>query len=380
MDNINTVLERGVAEVLPSKKGLASLMSKRPIKLYQGFDPTTKNLHLGHLIGARKLAQFQKLGHHVIFLIGDGTGQAGDPSGKLQMRDRFMSREELHSNSKGYKKQLGRILNFEGENPVQILYNSSWLNELKLVDLLNIAQNFSVQQLLERDMFQERIKAGRTINLREFIYPLLQGYDSVAMDVDLEMGGTDQTFNMLAGRTLMHNMKDKEKFVLSLKLFESTDGRKMGKTEGNAINLTDPAEDIFGKIMAMADTFVDPGIEMMTSLPLDHQKKVGPLQAKKDWAFETVKQVYGEASAKKAKAHFETTFQKGTPSFGGSAKAMPTLLDTVVKAAHISNSEAKRLISSSAVQVNGKVITDNKATTKSGDKLKIGKKLFITLN
>ena len=379
MKNSELVLARGVAEILPTRTGLATLLAKKKIKLYQGFDPTTKDLHLGHLIGARKLAQFQKLGHEVIFLVGDGTGQAGDPSGKSKMRDRFMSKDELLTNSRGYKKQLGKVLDFEGTNPVKILYNSSWLNDLKLVDILEIAQNFSVQQLLERDMFQERLKKQRTINLREFIYPLLQGYDSVAMDVDLEIGGTDQTFNMLAGRTLLKAYKNKEKYVLSLKLFESTDGRKMGKTEKNAINLTDNAKDIFGKIMAMADTFVDPGIELMTDLPLDHQKNVGPLQAKKDWAFETVKQIHGQSEAEKAKKHFEKTFQKGAPVFDKKVLPGSDLLQTVAQAADISNAQTKRLILNSAVQVNGKAITNPKAKIKSGDQLKIGKKTFVTV-
>src|SRR5258708_5231076 len=218
--DIDGVLIRGVAQILPTKEGLAKLMAKKKITLYQGFDPTGTQLHIGHAVALRKLRQFQDLGHHVIFLIGDGTGQAGDPSGKKQTREKFFTNQELRENAKGYVMQASKIVRFDGENPVEILYNGDWLNKLKLVDILTIAQNFSVQQLIERDMFQERIKKNESINLREFLYPLLQGYDSVAMKVDLELGGTDQTFNMLAGRTLVKSFLNKEKFVMSVPLLK----------------------------------------------------------------------------------------------------------------------------------------------------------------
>src|SRR3989344_3568949 len=226
MDPITHLLTRGVDTIYPSREALEKVLrSGKKLRLYQGFDPTGTQLHIGHGVAMRKLREWQDLGHHVIFLIGDGTGQAGDPSGKMKARGKFRSREELRANAVDYEKQAGKIVRFDGENPVEILYNSDWLNALKLVDILGIAQHFSVQQLIERDMFQERMKKGESINLREFLYPLLQGYDSVAMNVDLEMGGTDQAFNMLAGRQLVSAMQGREKFVMTVPLLSDEIGR-----------------------------------------------------------------------------------------------------------------------------------------------------------
>src|SRR3989344_5320166 len=239
-DKITELLTRGVDKIYPSREALEeTLRSGKKLRLYQGFDPTGDKLHIGHMVGLRKHRQWQDLGHEVIFLIGDGTGQAGDPTGKKQTREKFFTKEELRENAKSYIEQASKIVRFSGPNPIKILYNSEWLNKLTLVDVLNIAQNFSVQQLIERDMFQERLKSGESINLREFLYPLLQGYDSVAMDVDLELGASDQTFNMLAGRTLMKAMKGKDKFVMTTPLLSDSTGRKIGKTEGNVMALND---------------------------------------------------------------------------------------------------------------------------------------------
>src|SRR3989344_3417775 len=239
-DKIKELLTRGVDKIYPSKEKLEEILrSGKKIKLYQGFDPTGDKLHIGHMVGFRKHRQWQDLGHEVIFLIGDGTGTAGDPSGKAKTREKFFTKEELRENAKDYLSQASKIVRFDGENPIKIMYNGDWLDKLTKVDILDIAGHFSLQQLIERDMFQERLKAGETINLREFLYPLLQAYDSVAMDVDLELGGSDQTFNMLAGRTLMKAMKGKDKFVMTTPLLSDSTGRKIGKTEGNVMALND---------------------------------------------------------------------------------------------------------------------------------------------
>src|SRR3990167_4916746 len=193
---VEELLSRGVDKIYPSKEALEEVLKTgKKLKLYQGFDPTGDKLHVGHMVGLRKLSDWQKLGHHVIFLIGDGTGQAGDPSGKTKSREKFFTREELRRNAVDYVKQAGKIVRFEGENPVEILFNGDWLNELKLVEILNIMDHVSFQQILERDLFQERLKLGEEIKYREFFYPLLQGYDSVAMEVDLELGGSDICWN-----------------------------------------------------------------------------------------------------------------------------------------------------------------------------------------
>src|SRR6185436_20115729 len=272
--NMEELLNRSVANIYPSKEALEEVLkSGKKLRLYQGFDPTGGKLHLGHMVGLRKHRQWQDLGHEVVFLIGDGTGEAGDPTGKKKTREKFFTSEELRANAKGYLEQASKIVRFEGENPIKIMYNGDWLNKLTKTDILNIAQNFSVQQMIERDMYQDRLKAGEEINMREFLYPLLQAYDSVAMDVDLELGGSDQTFNMLAGRSLMKAMKGKEKFVMTTPLLSDSKGVKIGKSEGNVIGLTDSPTDLFGKIMALGDDAIIPMFTLLTDVPLEEVVK-----------------------------------------------------------------------------------------------------------
>ncbi|MCL5432071.1 MAG: tyrosine--tRNA ligase [Patescibacteria group bacterium] len=363
MDKIDELLARGVDKIYPSKEALEKVLrSGKKLRLYQGFDPTGTQLHIGHLVGFRKLRQWQDLGHHVIFLIGDGTGQAGDPSGKRGAREKFMERDELRANAKDYLMQVAKIVNFEGSNPVEILYNSDWLNELKLVDILHIAQNFSVQQLIERDMYQERLKRGEQINLREFLYPLLQGYDSVAMDVDLEQGGTDQTFNMLAGRTLVKNMLGKEKFVMTTPLLTDAEGNKIGKSEGNVIGVTDPPSELFAKIMSLKDSAIINCFTLITALPLnsvaqkENRLKDGenPINLKKELAAQIVSEVHSPAAAKKAQEEFEKTFQKrevAADLIEEVSAAPGKITDRLVEAGIVaSKSEAKRLEDQGAIE------------------------------
>jgi len=219
---IDEILTRGVEKIYPSKEELKkSLMSGKKIRLYCGYDPTAKSLHIGNAISINKLGQFQKLGHEVIFLIGDFTGMIGDPTDKSATRNK-LTREDTLRNSENYKKQASGYLKFDGENPAIVRYNSEWSDKLTFKDLIGLSSNFTVQQMLERDMFEKRIKEEKPVYLHEFLYPLAQGYDSVAMDVDLEIGGNDQMFNMLAGRDLMKAIKGKEKFVLTMKILART--------------------------------------------------------------------------------------------------------------------------------------------------------------
>ncbi len=313
---VEELLTRGVDRIYPSKEALAQILdSGKKLKLYQGFDPTGDKLHIGHMVGLRKHRQWQDLGHEVIFLVGDGTGEAGDPTGKKKTREKFFTSEELRANAKDYLEQAKKVVRFDGPNPIKILYNSDWLNKLTKTDILNIAQNFSVQQLIERDMFQERLKAGEPINLREFLYPLLQGYDSVAMDVDLELGGSDQTFNMLAGRMLLRAMKNKEKFVMTTPLLSDSKGVKIGKSEGNVIGLTDAPNDLFGKIMSLGDDAIVPLFILLTDVLLEEIEKFNlkedAMMLKKRAASLIVAQLYNEEEAKKAQESFEETFSKG---------------------------------------------------------------------
>ncbi|MCJ7805887.1 tyrosine--tRNA ligase [Patescibacteria group bacterium] len=381
---IDEVLTRGVAEILPSKEGLAEIMAKRKITLYQGFDPTSPKLHIGHMIGLRKLAQFQKLGHKVIFLIGDFTGMIGDPTDKTAARH-LLTREEILKNLEDYINQAGRILDFEGPNKADVKFNSEWHSKLSEEDFLKLASHVTAQQTLERDFFQERLKSEKPIYLHEFLYPLIQGYDSVAMGVDLEVGGNDQLFNMLVGRTLMKDLKNKEKFVLTTKLLEDPTGAKMGKTEGNVINMTDSAENIFGKVMAFPDSMLSLATELLTDLPVSIIDKLGPMQAKKKLAYDVTTQIHGVKEAEKAHAYFEKTFQKReTPeeiiSVNIAESHLP-LLDLVF-ATHLasSRSEAKRLINQKAIDIDGQEQNDPAKEIEIPDKglvVRVGKVKFV---
>ena len=314
------LLSRGVDKVYPSKEALAEVLrSGKKLKLYQGFDPTGDKLHLGHLVGLRKLADWQKLGHHAVFLIGDGTGQAGDPSGKTKSREKFFTRDELRKNATDYVKQAEKIIKFDGNNPVEIKFNGDWLNRLNYGDILELLGYFSWQQLGERDLFQERIKSGDPLIMREALYPLFQAYDSVVMDVDLEVGGSDQTFNMLMGRTLMRAMKGKEKFVMTTPLLSDSSGKKIGKSEGNVVALDDEPNDLFGKVMAFPDGVIVKCFEYLTRVPMEEVREVeskmsageNPMEFKKALAFKIVADLNNEEAARAARNNFEETFSKG---------------------------------------------------------------------
>ncbi len=386
MDKIDELLDRGVDKIYPSREALEKVLrSGKKITLYQGFDPTGKELHIGHAVGFKKLRQFQDLGHNVIFLIGDGTGQAGDPSGKKTARDKFFTTEELRKNGKDYVMQAAKIINFSGPHAVKILYNSGWLNKLNLTDVLDIAGHFSLQQMLERDLYQERLKSGTNLSLREFLYPLLQGYDSVAMGVDLELGGSDQTFNMLAGRKLVREYLGKEKFVLTVPLLTDSKGTKIGKTEGNVIALTDEPTVFFAKIMSLGDDAIIPCFELLTdktttdiaNMQSALKRGQNPIDLKKDLAFTLTKWLNGEENAQKAKVAFEKTFQKKLPDFTTAIPMKATLAQTIAPFTGLASiSEAKRLISQKSVSVNGNTVNDPNFKLSKGQKIQIGKKIF----
>ena len=319
-NKIKEVLEKGVEKIYPSKEALEkTLKSGTRIKLYCGFDPTSPNLHIGSAVQFRKLAQFQKLGHEVIMLIGDFTTMIGDPTDKSAARKKI-TRKEILKNAKNYKNLASKILRFSGENPAKIMYNSQWNDKLTFVELIELASNFTVQQMIIRDMFQERLKKDRPIYLHEFLYPLTQAYDSVAMDVDLEVGGNDQTFNMLCGRDLMKVLKNKEKFVLTTKLLMDPLGKKMGKTEGNMINLDEKPNEMYGKIMSWPDSLIFPGFELCTDLSIEEvnqikKKKNNPRDDKARLAREIVAIHHNKVVAQKAEKEFNRVFkERGTPS------------------------------------------------------------------
>ncbi len=396
MDAIDTLLTRGVETIYPSREALEKVLrSGKKLKLYQGFDPTGTLLHIGHAVGFRKLRQFQDLGHEVIFLIGDGTGQAGDPSGKKRSRDKYLTSEELRHNGKDYVLQSAKIMRFNGPNPVRILYNGDWLNKLNLKDILEIAGHFTFQQILERDLYQERLKSGTDVNLREFMYPLLQGYDSVAMQVDLELGGSDQMFNMLAGRKLVKAYLNKEKFVMTVPLLTDNKGTKIGKTEGNVIAITDPPNDFFGKIMSLGDDAIVNSFILLTDITSEEIAEMNksidsgdnPMIYKKKLAFELTKQFNDVGMAHQAQAHFENTFQKRQLDQQINEFLISTLTKETLPIVELliqselssSKSEARRLIEQGAVEVDQTVVDmiQTNVTLKPGMTIRVGKKRFL---
>jgi tyrosyl-tRNA synthetase len=310
----------------------------------------------------------------------------------MKARGRFMSREELRNNAVSYLKQASKIVRFEGDNPIEIRYNGDWLTKLKLEDLLGIAEHFTVQQMIERDMYQVRLKANEPINLREFMYPLLQGYDSVAMNVDLEQGGSDQTFNMLAGRTLVKAMLGKEKFVMTVPLLTDSKGVKIGKTEGNVIGLTDPPNELYGKIMSLGDDAIIPCFTLLTDIPLADIDSMNatitagtnPMDLKKRLAHELTKMLNSEKDADTAQKEFESRFQNGDVATADlpvvSLSALPvtgTVISYVVALGLVkSNSDARRLIGQHGVRLNSVVLSNPKDELhlQADDVVEVGRK------
>ncbi|MBU6500481.1 MAG: tyrosine--tRNA ligase [Patescibacteria group bacterium] len=399
-DKIKEVLNRSVSAIYPSREALEkALSSGKKLKIYLGVDPTGPHLHLGQLTNLLLLKKLQNLGHEIIFLIGDFTGRIGDPTDKLATRKQ-LTEKDVAINMKTFKEQVGRIINFSGKNAVKIAFNSKWLAKMTLTDWIGISANVTVQQMIERDMFRERLKGGKPIFIHEFFYPLMQGYDSVAMDVDMEIGGNDQTFNMLMGRHLMKTYKNKEKFVLTTKLLEHPKtGRKlMNKSEGGMINLDDEPADIFGKVMALDDVSIVPVAELCTEMPLADVEKIkktlvdgksNPRDSKFDVAEAVVKTIYGEKEAAAARARYIEMFSKkeipeDLPVYKiveNNLTAFGTIA-TIIKAIEhrdISNSEARRLVEHGGFEVAGTVKKDpkEKINLKGGEIIRIGKKKFF---
>jgi len=370
-NKIDEILTRGVENIYPNRETLEKVLtSGKRIRLYCGYDPSAPALHIGNAISLMKLAQFQELGHEIIFLIGDFTGMIGDPTDKTAARKK-MGRKEVLANAKNYKKQASAYIKFSGANPAKIMYNSKWLDKLSFKDLIEVASNFTAQQMFARDMFQERIKQEKPIYLHEFLYPVAQAYDSVAMDVDLEIGGNDQTFNMLCGRDLMKATRNKEKFVLTMKLLVDSSGKKMGKTEGTIVNLDETPENMYGQVMSWPDGVIEVGMELCTNLPIveikDMAKKMtfgaNPRDAKMRLAYEITKINHGEKKAKAAENYFVKTVQKKEVPEEVVNYNLPIaswkLIDLLVEVKlAASKGEAKRLIEQGGIKIDGEMVKD----------------------
>ena len=391
-------LDRWVDKIYPSKEEFLKKVFSEKMVIYHGVDPTAPQLHLGHSTNYLLLRKFQELGHKIILLIGDFTAMIGDPTGRLSAR-KALTKKEILDNCKTYKEQVAKILDFDSKrNRAEVKFNSQWLAKMSLEKIIKLASNFTVGQMLKRNMFQERIKKNKEIYLNEFFYPLLQGYDSVAMNVDVEVGGTDQTFNMLVGRELLKIYKNKEKFVLTTPLLENpkTGKKLMSKSEGNYVALNDPPDEMYGKIMALPDEVIIPCFKMCTEVPLKEiqqaeqaltKGKINPRDLKARLAKEIVSIYYNKNTANLAEKEFEQVFKKKKlpfkiPEIKIKEKEI-SLLDLLVKTKITpSKSEAKRLILQKAVKIDGRLQEDWKKIIriKKGMVIQAGKRRFVKVN
>lgn len=376
-NKIDELLSRSVAEILPSKEKLSELLSTgKPIRIYVGTDATGTSLHLGHATNYMILERFRSMGHKVILLIGDFTARIGDPTDKIAVRKQ-LSRDEVKLNVKTWLNQIKPVLNFDdSENPVEIVYNHDWLSKLTFEDVINIASNFTVQQMLERDMFEKRIAEGKPVHLHEFFYPLMQGYDSVVLDVDVELCGNDQKFNALAGRTLLRKIKDKEKFVFITTLLENpvTGEKMMSKSLGTGVFLDVSANDMYGKLMSQPDENIPQLFVDCTYLEMDEIEKikktlaagqVNPRDIKMRLA-RTITEIYhGVAAAQAAEENFISTFQnKEIPDDIAEIKVSSEEINIVealiLSKLVASKGDARRMLQQNAVKIDGEVVSDEK--------------------
>lgn len=387
-DPISELLNRGVDTVIVKSELEKRLRAGEKLKLYLGIDPTGAQLHIGHAIALRRLRDFQRLGHRVIFLIGSFTALIGDTTDRDSPRP-AMTHVQIEENFRTYKAQASKILDF---SKIELKYNGDWLGKLTFREIIELANKFTVQQMIERDMYQRRIEQSKPIGLHEFLYPLMQGYDSVAMDVDLEVGGRDQLFNMLAGRTLMKELKNKEKHVLTTKLLEGTDGRKMSKTYNNVINLTDSPREQYGKVMSIKDELIMQYFELCTDVTLEEIKEIeaeiksgkNPRDLKMRLGREIVALYHGKAAAQEAQAEFIKIFQKRqTPTEIEEAilpKKSYGICDLLAEIGLAkSKSDARRLVEGGGVSANDKRIEDSKQILELSKKpvlIKVGKRHF----
>ena len=389
------LITRGTVEIIQldelKEKLSASIKEGRALKIKVGFDPTAPDLHLGHMVLIQKLKHFQDLGHEVIFLIGDFTGMIGDPTGVSETRV-ALTKEQVLANAKTYEKQIFKTLDPE---KTRIVFNSQWMNEMQAEQMVHLCSHYSVARMLERDDFAKRYRDQKPISIHEFLYPLVQGYDSVALHADVELGGTDQKFNLLVGRDLQRDYGQKPQSVITVPLLEGTDGvRKMSKSFGNYIALEDKPGEMFGKLMSISDDLMMRYYELLTTEDLDAVKRKHPMEAKMELAELVVRQYHGASAGDQAKEDFQQRFQ---------SKEFPDQPDVTVvlsikecsnpKAPEIgvidllmrtgllpSKGEARRLIAQSAVQVDGEKLTDPNGTfsftVNRQYRMKIGKRKF----
>jgi len=386
MKNIDeqlNIIKRGAVEIISEdelrKKLEASVKTGKPLKIKTGFDPTAPDLHLGHTVLLRKLRQFQDLGHEVYFLIGDFTGQIGDPTGRSEIRKQ-LSKEEVAKNAETYKKQVSKILDM---SKLKIVFNSKWFEKMSGVQMLQLNTHLSVSQMLARDDFKKRYANGDNISILEFVYPLMQGYDSVMLEADVELGGTDQIFNLLVGRDFQKDYNQPQQVVMTMPLLEGTDGvQKMSKSFGNYIAINEPAKDIFGKIMSISDQLMFRYYELLTDEDLVAVKAMHPRDAKVRLAKIIITQYHCASAAQKEEEEFNRVFsQKETPldmpefKTDGAKDILAILLESKLVS---SGNEARRLIKQGAVSFENEKINEGFIPQKTGI-LKAGSRRFLKI-
>lgn len=395
------IIKRGIEEIISEeeliKKLEKSRKEKRPLRIKQGFDPNAPDIHLGHTVGLRKMRQFQDLGHDVYFLIGDFTGMIGDPSGRIVTRKQ-LTEEEVKKNAETYRKQVFKILNPE---KTIIEFNSHWLGKLSFSEVLKICSKYTVARMLERDDFATRYKEEKPIGIHEFLYPLMQGYDSVALQADVELGGTDQKFNLLVGRIIQREYSQEPQVIITMPLLEGTDGvEKMSKSLNNYIGINESPQDIYGKVMSIPDNLMIRYFELVTNVPLNEIDKIKidlendnlhPREVKKRLAREIVQLYHGHSDSLIAEEEFEKVFKNKL--YPEKIKELVLKKDNLkegkiwiteliaISGLIDSKSEARRLIEQGGVRINGKKVCDPylDLTVKEGMILKIGKLNFIKL-
>ena len=384
------LIARGAVEIISTKelgdKLAESLKDRRPLRVKAGFDPTAPDLHLGHTVLIHKLKHFQDLGHEVVFLIGDFTGMIGDPTGVSETR-KPLTKEEVRQNAKTYERQIYKIL--DPERTI-IDFNSRWMNRMTAEQLIHLSAHYSMARMLERDDFQKRYRDQKPISIHEFLYPLIQGYDSVALEADVELGGTDQKFNLLVGRELQRAYGQSPQVVLTMPLLEGTDGvRKMSKSLGNYIALEDPPEEMFGKLMSISDTLMWRYYELLTTEDLHSVKAMHPMEAKLNLASTIVARYHSPSAAADARAEFRQKFsEREFPVESAertvlSAEPMPLVAVITQAGLAPSKTEARRLIAQGGVELDGEKVTDGDRILPAEPgreyRLKVGKKRFAVI-
>jgi len=391
--DLKWLLRRAVAETIVESELIKLLESGKPLRLKQGFDPSCPDIHLGHVVGLRKLRQFQQLGHRVVLIVGDWTAQIGDPSGMSATRP-MLSAEEVQANAQTYMKQFFKVVDKE---KTEVRWQSEWFSKFGLEDVIRLTSKFTVAQFLAREDFGKRYSSGRPIAITELLYPLLQAYDSVAIEADVEFGGTDQKFNCLVGRELQQMRGQRPQQVFLVPLLIGTDGsQKMSKSLGNYIGVDEPPNEIYGKVMSIPDSLIIDYLEVVTDIPDEEiaefkaqmtNGSINPMVVKKRLAYEIVAQFHGAQAAREAEEHFAMVFQKrevpkeAVVTLKTSLGLKSTLSAELTKAGLTkSRSEARRLLAQGAIEINGEAVTEDleMAQIKKGSVIKVGKRRFAS--